>query len=496
MLHSGDFVKQFTLTRLPEAVPDGWSLVSQRGWYLATHPKTGLPVNELSDSTGTLIGWLIGHAFDSDGLIQGRVKVPAHLASHEFSRSFEQWMFGLAGRFACAVVAGNTPRFYADAAASLAAVYAREQPIVASTIGLVPGAARPSELVPVIDIPRKDSWYPFGLTPRSDVERIVANHYLDLDVWRPIRCWPDASLPTESETAPIVERIAARVERTVDAAAAAGPLSMNLTAGRDSRLILACARRHVGQIQFATTRLPDRTALIDCQIATVLARRHGLQHEVRALVSATEDELRVWLERTGHCVAGRTWRSAGISRPSRSSDRMNISGLCGEVGRAFFWRPNDHGGATLSAETLLSRMGFPAHPLLVERCEAWLREVTVRDAFALLDLLYLEQRVSCWAGPAAYGHVGSRCTVLPLNHRRIFEAMLCLPPEYRREDGLAEDVIRARWPELLRVPFNRYVGARAIVDDVRTASRRMYAKLGTLTRRGRSALVRRGAGSQ
>ena len=67
--------------------------------------------------------------------------------------------------------------------------------------------------------------------------------------------------------------------------------------------------------------------------------------------------------------------------------------------------------------------------------------------------------------PLAYGHVGSKCRVSPLIHREIFDAMLRLPFEYRRSQRFAVDVIKRRWPSLLRIPFNKYTARMALAED-------------------------------
>ena len=51
-----------------------------------------------------------------------------------------------------------------------------------------------------------------------------------------------------------------------------------------------------------------------------------------------------------------------------------------------------------------------------------------------------------------------RFLMYPLNSRRIYEKMLSLPQDYRREERLPEDLIRLKWPELLEFPFNEPVG--------------------------------------
>ena len=314
-----------------------------RGWIVATHPARGLPLVALYDARGTQLGWLIGYAFDKDqGSLIDRATIPCAASGTDETANIEKWLFELAGSFVIAFVHLRAPRVYVDAAASLSAVYSIRDPIVASSVNLIPCKSDQGdkELQGVLDIPTCDNWYPFGLTPRFDVERLLPSHFLDLEKWVAVRNWPRRQpvILGDAGVADVVNAIASRVEQSMSSFAHASPLNMNLTAGRDSRMILACARSVVDRITFATTRLPSRTGSIDCEIAAALAKRHGLAHPVSEWVEASPEEVNEWLFRTGTCVAGMTSRFSSVARRWGRPDAATIVGTGGEVGRSFYWR--------------------------------------------------------------------------------------------------------------------------------------------------------------
>ena len=177
---------------------------------------------------------------------------------------------------------------------------------------------------------------------------------------------------------------------------------------------------------------------------------------------ADSADLDAWLERTGHCVAGSSWRASGSYR---RHDRATVVGLAGEMGRCYYWREHDRLDQGLSNEAILDRLHLPQSPLLLERCDEWKAHAQAPDTAALIDLLFLEQRLSCWACPLLYGRIGGREAILPFNHRENLDAMLRLPVEYRTAGLLPFDLIRSRWPSLLRIPFNKYTGVRALRDN-------------------------------
>ena len=176
-------------------------------------------------------------------------------------------------------------------------------------------------------------------------------------------------------------------------------------------------------------------------------------------------ELQDWQLRGGYAGAGRTWKSV------RTLEQLDpglavLEGLCGEVGRAYYWRRSDFESTRLTPRGVLVRLGFPAHPRLLDAADRWLSAVPARDQFDVLDLLYIEQRLGCWAGPNHVGHVHNP-RIVPLSDREIFSSMMSLQPEYRFEQRLGPDVIRSLWPELLGMPFNQAGPLRSVLGSLR-----------------------------
>lgn len=462
----------------PDVIPPEWETFHQKGWWIGTLGDRGLPIVPIYATDAVQIGWLIGHGIDAnDEIIRQKWLVPTRATAASITQDVENHLYTLAGRWAAVVLTASGSRFYVDAGASLAAVYCPEQHIVCSTISLVPrrkSTRNHEELVRVLDIPAQDRYYPFALTPRVDVHRVLPNHYLDLRTWKTVRHWP-AGQPTfvsSDQVGAQVERIASRIESTISAVVRHSPATMSLTAGRDSRILLACARNVCHDIDFTTLRIPDPQAERDCDIAGMMARKHGLKHENLEWVEADDEDIKVWVYRTGSCVAGRTMRGARIFK-ERPVPPIGINGLMGEVGRAFFWRSSDDEATGFSAAELAERLELPLTDLIVRECDRWLAGVPCDNPFTVLDLLYLEQRVGCWAGPQLYGHVRNLFIVWPFNHRDIADAMVRLPVEYRMRQRLASDLIRSRWRQLTRYPFNRYPGLRGFVPRVAGKLKRM-----------------------
>jgi hypothetical protein len=137
---------------------------------------------------------------------------------------------------------------------------------------------------------------------------------------------------------------------------------------------------------------------------------------------------------------------------SMDCDRPYLPGLANEVGRAFYWRPGDE-QRTFTGEDLVKRLGLKPHPTHVAAADRWLAGVPYRHPYDILDLVYIEQRLGCWAGPAAYA-LDFVFRFPPFANRTIFQTMLALPFQYRLDQQLVQDIIQMNWPELLAFPFN------------------------------------------
>jgi hypothetical protein len=221
-------------------------------------------------------------------------------------------------------------------------------------------------------------------------------------------------------------------------------------------MLLACAREQLNKIQFFTFARDRETA--DTHIARALARRFGLDHRVLPMEYANSDELAAWLDRTGDCVSGDIWK---IHPTLRRLDptRALLPGMAGEVARAFYWQDTDSAATRLSPRELVRRCHLPANEQILDGAEAWLAEIADFDCLTILDLMYIEQRLGCWGGPQQYGGDDRAVRQLfPLAHRAVFEAMLALPADYRREEQLARQICELAWPELLSLPFNEFSG--------------------------------------
>jgi hypothetical protein len=457
-----DLAGQFLLGRSESLAPLGWVIRRSEGWCLASHPT--LPVIEIWGREGSLLGWLLGYPITADGaLLSTGAALPFIPSLQDGAAAFERSLYSLGGRFAAIYGLPGTPRVYLDPCGSLAVVFCPDESIVASNSMLVPYSEKTMENQELIEAigGEKNGWY-FGLTPRRGIERLLPNHVLDLSTWQTARHWPGAEdLAVTKDTASAVSEIATLLERHIIAALRARPAYMALTAGRHTRMLLACARQHVHRLTFFTTQIHDAHGRFDLKIAEQIARRFELAHVSLKWQEPTQRDLDEWRYRTGGCVV--------VGRPAEAIPTLRqldptygiLTGMAGSVGEAELWRKTDLNGREASwRDDVLDRFGCPPVPAVYEHAEHWFRNLPTRNVLEVLGLRGLEQHLACWVAPQEYGFPRDAFVLSPYCHRRIVQLKLTLPAGYRWRDRLPDDLLKQRWPELLEFSFDKAFGLR------------------------------------
>jgi hypothetical protein len=293
------------------------------------------------------------------------------------------------------------------------------------------------------------------LTPRRGVERVLPNHYLDLSTWTLVRRWPTGELPIVTDTSAVHRRVATLASRTIEAVAGTCPIQLPLTAGHDSRVLLACSRAVQDHVTLFTAHLPgETTGWRDITVAQAIAAKVGLPHTVLPHLRARASDLREFVERTGgETGEPRGWQAIRTFKQT-APDRATLMGHSADIARGYYWKwlqPN----TTVTASRLLKICRVPPLPDFVARAKAWLRALPTRNMITVMDLVYAEQSGGCWAGVIEYAEDGySLLRLAPMCHPEIIRTLMSLPEAYRRAAGFEHDLLAARWPELLEFPIN------------------------------------------
>ena len=454
------YIGQFILTKNCDSIPESWNRYEKSPWILGV---LRLPVLVIENEIEQRIGWCIGYPLNHKDPWAEKIVLRSQDSKSIDMDAVESFYEHTGGRYILVLLTEKEEKVFLDPAGSLGAVFSTTESTVASTPTLMNRAhVWDKELIKTLNMPDSGLWFPSGLTPKKGVRRLLPNHCLDLNDWCVNRHWPkySAYLAAKEDPQRCVSTIISCLKKSIDIITKHHPVQLSLTAGMDSRMLLACARENLHRAVFFT--FADKKEPIDMHIASMLARRFGLNHAFLPVQNASEEEMLRWLFITGHSASGNIWKMhKGLQGYDRK--RVLLPGMGGEVGRSYYWRDGDREDMPLFAEKLLLRCGLPRQARILRDTELWLAELSGFNAFMILDLFYVEQRLGCWAAPLHYCNTISLFELSPFNHRRIFRSMMRLPYEYRRRKELAYDICRDSWPELLELPFNEFTGFKNYV---------------------------------
>jgi len=486
------FPGQFVLSRAELPAPEGWLSESIGPWILDRHRS--LPVIRLVDNRGEAIGWILGFPIDREGaLLADGAEVRAPRPADGSDESIEEFLYGHGGRFLAALVGKGRKRLYLDPTGSLSAVYCAHQGIVASTPNLIPADPRTGvnrELVADLGIPHTNAKYPLELTPRFNVLRLIPNHYLDLDDWTSVRHWPKGPLTDDDSVENAVVAVAETTKRQIAAVVSRYPTYLRMTAGGDSRMLLACAKEVKDRLELFTVMLPDDGAFLDVAVARKIAGRCGIPHLVPKVEESSQEDLDDFMHRIGYGTGElRGWQAATMFRKANPA-YAQLDGAVGALDRGGFYRDKDTRTSRITPERLMTHCQGPATERTLPPLRRWLETAPELDTFQLLDLFFVEQLLGCWSGVLPYAEGGDPGFILyPMCHREIITRMMTLPTEYRlhgyhvcekHHSGsppFMVEIIRREWPELLEWPFNIRFGSTKYLLEVRGILRKIQSKV-------------------
>ncbi|WP_169583077.1 MULTISPECIES: asparagine synthase-related protein [Microbacterium] len=287
---------------------------------------------------------------------------------------------------------------------------------------------------------------------------------------------------------------------------------LQLTGGQDSRLLLSAvhpARRR--GLRALTLAVPGSG---DVAMASQLAARFGLEHQVRELDGLDGvDPADAWDE---VCEAARALDGmadpiafAALALTERGTDApVRISGLGGEVARGFYYVGvvRDRTYTRRDSERLAAWRMFAnesvEHGMLDEEFAAWARETAVDEVdralrgggaewYRATDALYLRHRMQRWAGATDTAADYERILINPMLDARFLDIATRLAPHDKAGSRFLGQLQMALDPELGRLPLEGRLAPQAYAHPTaRTAVSDAAGRAGRLARKALQRLNR------
>ena len=433
--------------------------------------------SEILDHEDKLVAICLGIAIGPDGVcLRSQTKLSA-----QDSSDLQTWIEQLAGRFiVLAQIQGNT-RLYCDPSGNLSVVYNREAKTIASSVTLaIDDALSPDDEIDIDAIAAGHQRLLFGQTTDKRVHRMTPNHFLKLSDFTEERHWPrdDTELTSfEAHRTSAYDEVAARLARNVSALAQDFFCALPITAGSDSRLLLASASDVFDKIDHYYCYGLNWSTEVDAKLASNIAEHLALPFkailrdtpQVASVSSAAfvQEEARKMYLRTGWCYKMRADWVQFVAMSPRVDVVMR--GTVAEMTRANKWDADDfdrpcnavRGLNKLTKETpggIGDLLQTTRYSRLLRQYKTWMAGLPKPAYARLYDFAHIELWLPMGPTLEFSAHVRD-FFVNPFNDRRLLQITSGVAPRARKRRTMVRNIIQRNCPSLQVFPYLRAYAA-------------------------------------
>ncbi len=442
-----------------------WNTVRLGDWTLE-HCKT-LPLTRIKNAAGKPIGLVLGVAITPQGECLGKTAT--------IKQDLEGWIEALAGRYVVLIVEGKEAKLYQDPSGNLSTVFnAADATIAASVTLAIEDAVQPHTTIAAEDVVDKKEKFLFGETSDIRVTRAQPNHFLDLNTFTQTRHWPreDTEFATlDQERIATFTEFSDKIRDNVTALIKSFSCALPITAGRDSRIILASAASVLDQVKAFYCYELNTATRKDVKGSAPLAQHLGIPFQIisrkcRRLMSKLpknfmDEEHRKMLLRTGWCYHMRADWGPFIAVSPRTEVVLRGTGI--EMTRANKWNNNNANrpcSATIGLYTLTglrpnrkrNETDEARYQSLLGRYQTWMSSLPATAQARTYDLAHIELMLP--AGPVLeYSAYVSDFMVNPINDRRLYQLAAGVAPRARLRGALVDKIISRSCPSIRKFPY-------------------------------------------
>jgi len=455
------FRRQFFLG--PEFIEEfpRWKRMHLGALCLSVHPD--LESYQVVDGNKSIT--LLGYVLDPNNPQAGNAEViDALLRKLDRSEEFFAHTSDLGGRWILAVNDGRETLLFNDAGGLRQLHYAQSRSakmtLCASQPALIAealGAAMDKEAMDFINSREYDDfevyWLPGDASLYEEIKVLLPNHYLNLRTGRPHRYWPDADLKNTSHREALTE--GSRLLRgLMKSAQRRYGMALSMTAGWDSRVMLALSREIVRDLYCFTLAYPHTENTRDVVIPAALLKRLGLNHSIIRYPERVNGDFKKIYRRNIAAANNAYCADAQALYEQYPPDRVCITGDVAEIVKCYYRLPQPE-ERKVSARELADLCRIGTHPFLMKAFEKWLGAADPRNVH-LLDLFCWEQMAGRWQALIRAQYDIVQESFAPLNCRSLLVTLLSADENFRRppEYALLRELIEDFWKDILIVPIN------------------------------------------
>ncbi len=462
------FRRQFILSPKPHSRLKAWQHAKAGPYTLLVHPDCPLTCATHENRTALLVGYALDprkpKATDAD--------LAMRMARSETVEGISICLYGLSGRFLVFLIERDTMRIFPDACGLRSLFwtlhdgqfYAATQPtLLGKKVTLTPSVAYDQYFKSQYIKNKPEHYHPAGVSLFEGVHQLVPNHYLEVatgrkqrDRVRHTRFYPSRPL-TRLSLDEGVDAFTELLSGSLDAASRRSRLAVALSAGLDSRLILAAAGPFVSAFTFINRDPAEMKH--DLDIPAALAERFGFAHHVIDARKPMDQRFRAFYNANTDIPHSEHWgRRARAMHDLFANGQMAVKGDGGEIMRRYHYRYSRHPRITSHHYFLNLLKQWKGIPFIAHALRDWfngVRPSAERTGHQLLDLYYWEHGMGGWMARNQLEWDISQEVFTPFNNRELLEIALGVDELHRRlpDNTFFIRAIEKLWPDLLLEPI-------------------------------------------
>lgn len=459
------FRRQFLFSSVPAPEFAHWQFLAVGDRSLYVHPDCAL--TQYGEGNKQVV--LLGHFLDPRQEDLGNLELLQTFMACGTPGEIAERLYPLVGRFVFLFRHNDVVYLFNDACGLKTVYYTTsDQGFFAASQPLLLQRVIPIAKEPFYDDyyesnyvkSNREHWLPCGITLFRDVDQLVPNHYVDVKANVQIRFWPIRNIQP-LQLGEGVALLGPLLKKTMAAAAKRFDLAMAITAGMDSRLVLAACKDIADEIFFYTLKYRDLSnGSPDIKIPKNLLERLGHQHHILdCMGNAPETFLKIY-EANTPMAHGNDWGhiAYGIQR-HYPQEKMAIRGNCVEVARNYSSLYKKIKQSPSVDNIMEIQGGWKQMPYARARLELWFKEAhpLAHLGYDVIDLFYWEHRLGSWQAQSQLEWDLVQEMFTPFNNREIIDLMLGVDDEYRTDPAhftFFHQLMKDLWPEVRQVPIN------------------------------------------
>lgn len=299
--------------------------------------------------------------------------------------------------------------------------------------------------------------YPMGRTEYENVIKLLPNHYLDLEEKQQKRFFPFEKKPELSLTEG-VQCLSSHLKLINKELFRDQLITLPLTAGWDSRVLLASLKEYSDQITCYTSmhRYMD-ISHIDIRVPLQLTNIGKLYYSIHKDPDEPNEKIVEMLKKSiSHARIDLQGSKLSHIHSKSTVDKVILTGTAIETTKNYY-----RGVQSASASQLAKLTGFKGQEFAIESMQCWLENslpVALKYNYKIMDLFHWEQNVGGFVAKQNSESNISKINALylPFNNKHLISNLLGVKDEFRGKFNnlLFEKYILEQWPELLKVRIN------------------------------------------